>query len=201
VKTAPRIRLRGVYIRNFGKFSVKMSVLGFLSLHRWGWNLEWRSGPMDLNFTSYRCNGKGIGPTKVKCLLKIYHAGPGVKAFIPGPAWCGKHDASCSRNHDIIHFYVECRNNAASACRIRCEWWFRLYRLYFPDDVTLVDHISFYVTKRISLNDWTTFDWIILYTVISAKNRLELNKSVGYVYNKFISPMQAAKHKHTITKK
>jgi len=27
---------------------------------------------MDLNFTSYRCNGKDIGPTKVKCLLKIY---------------------------------------------------------------------------------------------------------------------------------
>ena len=45
------------------------------TLHRWGWNLAWRRGPKvpssTPNSTPNRCNDKGVGPKKLKFLLRF----------------------------------------------------------------------------------------------------------------------------------
>jgi len=44
------------------------------TLHRWGWNLACRRGPGPLlhaKFHPHRCNDKGIGPQKLKFLLRF----------------------------------------------------------------------------------------------------------------------------------
>jgi len=42
--------LQGIFIPHFDQISVKISLLGVLPLHRWGWNLAWR------RFHPHRCN-------------------------------------------------------------------------------------------------------------------------------------------------
>ena len=42
------------------------------TLHRWGWNLAWSRGPLlHAKFHPHRCNVKGVGPPKLKFLLRF----------------------------------------------------------------------------------------------------------------------------------
>ena len=40
-------------------------------LHGWGWNLAWMRGPLHAKFHQHRCNDKGVGPPKLKFLLRF----------------------------------------------------------------------------------------------------------------------------------